>query len=78
MVVGLVSGVGLSLVGVHGSFTLGPVGEVRRDGPVESLVASPTGGAVVTDAGGAEETFEFLGASEGALRAISRTIVSCT
>ena len=77
MVVGLVSGVGVSFVGVRASFTLSPVESVRRDAIVESLLASRDIGAVVMDVVEEEETFEFCGASAGALRAISRTIVSC-
>jgi hypothetical protein len=77
MVVGLVSGAGVSFVGVGASFTLAPVEAVRRDATVESLLASRDSGAVVTDVVEAEETFEFCGASAGALRAISRTIVLC-
>ena len=77
MVVGLVSGVGASFVGVRTSFTAAPVEVVRRDAPVESLLASRDRGAVLTDLVEAEETFGFCGASAGAFRAISRTIVSC-
>ena len=67
MVVGLVSGVGVSFVGVRASFTLAPVDAVRRDATVESLPASRDSGAAVTDVE-AEERFEFCGgASAGAL-----------
>jgi hypothetical protein len=71
MVVGLVSGVGVSFVGVRASFTLAPVDAVR-DATIESLPASRDSGAVVTDVVEAEETFEFCGASAWA----SWTIVS--
>jgi len=77
MVVGLVSGVGVSFVGIRISFTVTPVGAVRRDATIESVLANRDSGAVLTDFVGAEETFGFCGASAGAFRAISRTIVSC-
>ena len=67
MVVGLVSGVGVSFVGVRAFFTLSPVEAVRRDATVESLLASRDIGAVVMDVVEGEETFEFCGASAGAL-----------
>jgi hypothetical protein len=77
MVVGLVSGVGVSFAGVRISFTLAPVEAVERNATVESLLASRDKGAVVRDLVKAEERFEFCGVSAGALRTISRTIASC-
>ena len=76
MVVGLVSGVGVSCVGLRASFTLAPVDAVRGDATVAFLLASRDSGAVVTDVVEAEDTFDFCGTSAEALRAISRTIVS--
>src|SRR5215831_16341299 len=76
MVVGLVSGVGVSFVGLRASFTLAPVNAVLGDATVASLLASRDSGAVVTDVVEAEDTFDFCGTSAEALRAISRTIVS--
>src|SRR5215472_7608204 len=76
MVVGLVSGVGVSFVGLRVSFTLAPVDAVPGDATVGSLLASRDSGAVVTDVVETVETFEFCGACAGALRAFSRTIVS--
>src|SRR5262249_55305554 len=76
MVVGLVSGIGVSCIGLRASFTLAPVDAVRGDATVAFLLASRDSGAVVTDVVEAEETFDFCGTSAGALRAISRTIVS--
>ena len=76
MVIGLVSGMGVSFVGVRTSFTVTPVEAVRRGATIESLLASRDSGAVLTDFLEAEETFGFCGASAGAFRAISRTIVS--
>jgi hypothetical protein len=77
MVVGLVSGVGVSFVGVRTSFTVAPVEAVRRGATVESMLASRDSGAVLADFVETAETFGFCGASAGAFRAISRTIVSC-
>src|SRR5215471_15959786 len=70
IVVGLVSGVGVSFVGVRASFTLAPADAVGRDATVGSLPASRDSGAVVTDVVAVEETFEFCGASAWALRTI--------
>jgi hypothetical protein len=61
IVVGLVSGVGVSFVRVRTSFTVAPV---------ESFLASRDSGAVLTDFVEAEETFGFCGA-------FSRTVASC-
>jgi len=76
MVVGFVSGVGVSFAGFRASFTLDPIDALRGNAIVASLLASRAGEAVVTDVVEAEDTFDFCGASAGALRAISRTIVS--
>ncbi len=77
MVVGLVSGVKVSFVGVRASFTLMPVTVVCRRATVESLLASRDGGAVLASVVEANESLGFCGASAGPFRVISRTIVSC-
>jgi hypothetical protein len=59
MVVGLVSGVGMSFVEVRTSFTMAPVKVVCRGATVESLLASRDSGAVLTDVVEAEESSDF-------------------
>ena len=59
MVFGRVSGVGLSFVGVRTSFNVAPVEALGRGATVESLLASPGKGALLTDFVEVEETFGF-------------------
>jgi hypothetical protein len=59
MVLGRVSGVGVSFVSVRTSFTVAPVEAVGRGATVESLPASPDSGVLLTDLVEAEETFGF-------------------
>jgi hypothetical protein len=74
IVVGLVSGVGVSF---RASFTVAPVEAVRRGATIESLLASRDSGAALTDFVEAADMLGFCGASADAFRAIPRTIVSC-
>jgi hypothetical protein len=77
MVVGLVSGVGVSFFGFRRSLTAASAEAERRGATGASLLASRDSGAVLTDFVEAEEMFGFCGTSAGAFRAISRTMVSC-
>ena len=76
IVVGRVSGVGVSWVVVRTSFALTSFKVVCRGAPVDSLVATRDSGEVLTEALEAEETIGCCGASAGTFRAISRTIIS--
>jgi hypothetical protein len=75
IVVGLVSGVGVSF---RASFTALPVGAARCGATEESLLASRGRGAVLKGFVESAETVGFCSASVGAFRATSRTIVLCT
>src|ERR1700746_675131 len=59
IVVGLVSGVGVSLARGRTSFTEAPVEAVRRGATVESMLASRDSGAVLADFVEKAETFGF-------------------
>ena len=59
MVFGRVSGVGVSFVSVRTSLTVALVEAVGRGATVESLLASPDSGVLLTDLVEAEETFGF-------------------
>ena len=59
MVFGRVSGVGLSTVRVRTSFTVAPVEALGRGATVESLLAGPAKGVLLTDFVAAAERFGF-------------------
>ncbi len=70
MVVGLVSGLGVSFVGLRTSFTLTPANVVCRGATVESLLASRDSGAVPAGVRDPEERFGLCGASAAVSRPI--------
>src|SRR5215471_1485245 len=74
IVVGLVSGVGVSF---RASFTAAPVEAVRGGATIGSLLASRGKEAVLTGFVGTAKTLAFCRASAGAFGAIWRTVISC-